>query len=275
MKKSLNNTIRGKRLVVGDENEVTSHEILVEDKDDKITLKQRGSDGNIETLSGGENTSNIMYYCTGSIQDKNTVYWHKSVPYINLLDFATGDCDSRLIKGLKNYTLTSKELYSKRKVIVQATINKDFFYYTKGTGWNKICVNIPSKGDTDIILPITDFTSSIIDPLTESVEPVCLSIGGYYFYSSSPKNAGIETYIIDKGDSVVYTTIYDAATNVLSYYSAQSSGDPTVYITIDPQRAKTLKVHYWGYYGSISMLYINGKEVDPSSRDFTIGTDTM
>ena len=90
MKKSLNNKIRGKRLVMGDENEVTKDEILIQDKDGKITVKQRGADGKMENISGGDGF-NIWYYCTGSIRMESGGFKPGTIigyaPYKNFEDF--------------------------------------------------------------------------------------------------------------------------------------------------------------------------------------------
>lgn len=275
MKKSLNNKIRGKRLVMGDENEVTSHELLVEDKDGKIAIKQRGADGKMESVSGGgANSYNILYYTTAS-KDGSTVNWRKEVPYINLLDFATGECDKRIIEGIDEGTLTSKETHSKRKVTVQATLC-DFIDSVIDKD-NQIIyenINIPNN-QSDIIIPKYSFSSDIKDSSSAKKIPVTLSISGY----ENSQHFGIviaEPYPYSKESSpFIETTVYDPVSNVLSYYSA-ASGSAATYavITIDPKLAESLKIHYWGYRGAFNRIYINGKEIE-EDRNFEVSTTTM
>lgn len=60
MKRCLNNVYKGRRLVTGDENELTSHELLLKEEDNKIVVKGRGDSGEVETLSGGPDLASTL-----------------------------------------------------------------------------------------------------------------------------------------------------------------------------------------------------------------------
>ena len=280
MKKSLNNKIRGKRLVMGDENEVTSHEMLVEDKDGKIIVKQRGADGKMESVSEGgtynEEYAIIQYYTQASKGSKNLT-GYISVPYINLLEFATGECDKRIIEGIKGVdesSLTSKVMYSRRLAKVITSFRDDFIIKLN-TDENKINIDIPSTSASEIIvttnengplydifdIPRSELSIRVVNSSGSVTEP------SYGLYSN--------IMVLPYQETIGFYYIYDAASNFLS--CVETINEPTIYVNIDPSKADTLKVHYNhdGDFSDTKALFINGKEVDPKTRDITIGSDTI
>lgn len=231
MKKSLNNTIRGKRLVVGDENEVTSHEILVEDKDNKVTLKQRGSDGNIETLSGGGSDYNIWYYCYGSYEKANTGMTDRQeyalAPYKDFKDFLFST-----EKGVDySHFLYSPQII--KTVMLQADSNIQMSLFHSYISTIDIAINV-SKGakgvaisnymDTNLV--DLDYIKSPIFIKTIVGNPSYLSV-----YKVRCRNGA--TDIDEKQEA-----LYDAASNILYYFTAAS----TLNITINPELESTLRI---------------------------------
>lgn len=209
MKKSLNNKIRGKRLVMGDENEVTSHEMLVEDKDGKIIVKQRGADGKMESVSEGESIVDNLYYC--------------------MCPYSSDPIETE---------------YSK------ITSFKDFFNrgIEKPEGYCYVTLNtvMPAANSSNVSISYKEYDGSeIVDinvksPTEELVSPNPL----YYMLSKSYTNSGgtiqdipmKATSVIGRIDPI----LYNAATNVLIYYTGVSN----CFVNITPESlAETLKCY--------------------------------
>lgn len=210
MKKSLNNKIRGKRLVMGDENEVTSHEMLVEDKDGKIIVKQRGADGKMESVSEGESiVNNLYYYMRPSSSD------HIKIEYSKITSF----------KDFFNRGIAKPEGYC------YVTLN------TVMPAANSSNVSVSyEKYDTSEMVEI-----NVKSPTEELVSPNPL----YYMLSKSytVKDGTIQD-IPMKANSVIDDEInpilYNAATNVLIYYTEASD----CFVNITPESlAETLKCY--------------------------------
>lgn len=224
MKKSLNNTIRGKRLVVGDENEVTSHEILVEDKDGKITLKQRGSDGSMETLSGGG--VNVWYYCYGTTWDKCFIQNYAIVPYKGFKDFLFST--EQVVDNL--FFLESPQFT--KTVMVPADSNVKM-YYNYGRASATIYINV-SQGAKGLAIPNMNDTPLVGYIEKESPIFIQMPIG-------NPKALQVYSFPYAFEEDVQtfdQDVLYDAASNILYYFSNSSS----MTITINPELESTLRI---------------------------------
>lgn len=210
MKKSLNNKIRGKRLVMGDENEVTSHEMLVEDKDGKITVKQRGADGKMESVSEGESIVNNLYY------------------YMRPSSFEQTEIEYSKIASFKDFFNRGIEKPA------------DYCYVTLNTvmpaaNSSNVSISYEKNGDSENV------DINVKSPTEELVSPNPL----YYMLSKSYSNNGSTIQdipmeansVIDDG---IEPILYNAATNVLIYYTGSSN----CFVTITPESlAKTLKCY--------------------------------
>ena len=210
MKKSLNNKIRGKRLVMGDENEVTSHEMLVEDKDGKITVKQRGADGKMESVSEGESIVNNLYY-----------YMRPSSPKFIEIEYSK---------------ITSFKDFFNRGIAKP----EDYCYVTLNTvmpaaNSSNVSVSYEDYGDSEMV------DINVKSPTEELVSPNPL----YYMLSKSYTNSGgIIQDIPMEANSIINDGInpilYNAATNVLIYYTGSSN----CFVNITPESlAETLKCY--------------------------------
>lgn len=227
MKKSLNNRIRGKRLVTGDENEVTKNEILIQDKNDKIIVKQRGATGEMENISGGEGSTDVVFYCTGS-----GTYNLGHTAFTTLKDFLALD-----FKSTSNYSGTQ---YSAKQVVfpLTASSNNVTLKYTKQSSQYKEVVTITVKGPENKIVTVNDW---------EIAGYLCMK---KYSSVTSPLTK-LSTFGVDN------PIIYEPASNILIYYTSASN----CYVNIYPKElAKTLKIYCRIYR---NYLYApNGAEVN-------------
>ena len=196
---------------MGDENEVTSHEMLVEDKDGKIIVKQRGADGKMESVSEGESiVNNLCYYMCPSSSD------HIEIEYSKITSF------------------------------------KDFFNRSieKPEGYCYVTLNtvMPAVNSSNVSISYKEYDGSeIVDinvksPTEELVSPNPL----HYMLSKSYTDNGSGTIqdIPMKATSVINNRInpilYNAATNVLIYYTGVSN----CFVNITPESlAETLKCY--------------------------------
>lgn len=242
MKKSLNNVFRGKRLVTGDENEITQHEMLLEEKDDKVIVKQRGTDGSIQQVSGGGNDSanSILYYtkysgwtCVeqsplSSLEDLVSDYFPTVSTVANqpaILEYQLKEVDIRAM-GKWEYTGTGISFYREEthKATGHLTINasdiKDItavnvetghpsivslIKYTSGTAGfpYKISItNLPSLQMQNIATSSNREDCAIYDPAA--------NILFYYIYISSlhieifPKSLAKSLRIFGQGEALLY-----------------------------------------------------------------------
>lgn len=218
MKKSLNNRIRGKRLVTGDENEVTKNEILIQDKDDKIIVKQRGASGEMENISGGDNMAfNLLYYAFGSIGSDSvtkTVYG----TYKNLQDFLFSDYSPLDTSGFKYPPRIGKKtiLTQDKNISIEADPGAV-------ASW---IINIEvSPGATGVAVPRNSYYPIYMDKAV---------------YLNTPTNPSAEGKIINLSDQVFTEVdmIYDVASNILLFYSGSSS----LHITINPELESSLRI---------------------------------
>lgn len=231
MKRSLNNRFKGKRLVEGNENEITAHELLLKEEDDKIVVKGRGSSGNVEVLSGGNNDSEIYmeHYLHGSNvggPQVDTVY--RIVPFTNLFDF--------------NTNLNTDNYYESKGVIVPIDKSIQMEYCTEDSS-ESLSIKVPS-GATGIandtsgtsLLFMLDYYNKKID------SRMLFSRNSFYSTSEDPMQI---TVIL--GNEIVY----EASTNILYYYSSTSEiEDNTIDLTINPELAESLKIYEVNtYYG--------------------------
>lgn len=224
MKKSLNNTIRGKRLVVGDENEVTSHEILVEDKDGKITLKQRGSDGSMEVLSGGG--VNVWYYCYGTAWNNGFMQNYAIVPYKGFKDFLFST--EQVVDNL--FLLESPQFTKTAMVPADSNVR---MYYTYGKASASIVINV-SQGAKGLAIPNMNNTQLVGYIEKESPIFIQMPIG-------NPKVLHVYSFPYAFEEDVQtfdQDVLYDAASNILYYFSNSSS----MTITINPELESTLRI---------------------------------
>lgn len=246
MKKSLNNTIRGKRLVVGDENEVTSHEILVEDKEGKIALKQRSSDGNIETLSGGESGYNIWYYCYG-IRTKNANGMtngqeYAVAPYRSFKDFLFSTekvVDDSLFLGTQQITKVAilpvdSNVQIGYSISTDARVEIKINAYTEAKG-----LAIPNYSDIALNIPIYMKYPICIEKTIDTLQFQVYTFSYFGEVASISKN--------------MPPLLYDVASNILFYFSGSSSME----ITINPELESTLRLVNMGY-SNTSNPYVNG-----------------
>lgn len=210
MKKSLNNRIRGKRLVMGDENEVTKNEILIQDKDDKIIVKQRGATGEMENISGGEESTDVVFYCTGS-----GTYNLGHTAFTTLKDFLALD-----FKSTSNYAGTR---YSAKQVVfpLTASSNNVTLEYIKQPSQNSEIVTITVKDPENKIVTVNDW---------EIAGYLCMK---KYSDVTSPITE-LSTFGVDN------PIIYDPASNILFYYTTLSNCIVKIY---PEELAKTLKIY--------------------------------
>ena len=219
MKKSLNNKIRGKRLVMGNENEVTSHEMLVEDKDGKITVKQRGADGKMESVSEGG--FNIWYYASGSKLGVNGNYRKYSYgPYTDFESFFLSDYHP----DMDTSDIITTVIYTKEVVLpeddkIEMSIHRSSSDQIAGVDIN---VSPGAKG----IKSNCSVEKAIKCPLQIAKDnggvPRLKAFGGS-----------------DDGYLISNWALYDASHNVLYHYAIASSLD----VKINPDLAESLKVY--------------------------------
>lgn len=235
MKRSLNNRFKGKRLVEGNENEITAHELLLKEEDDKIVVKGRGSSGNVEVLSGGNNDSEIYmeHYLHGSdVGGPHVDSVYEIVPFTNLFDF--------------NTNLNTGNNSESKGVIVPIDKSIQMEYHTEDSS-KSLSIKVPS-GATGIasdtsgtsLLFMLDYGYDYGNMKLDS--RMLFSHNSFYSTSEDPIRI---TVIL--GDEIVY----EASTNILYYYSSTSKiEDSTIDLTINPELAESLKIYEVNtYYG--------------------------
>lgn len=249
MKRSLNNRFKGKRLVEGNENEITAHELLLKEEDDKIVVKGRGSSGNVEVLSGGnsDNNINIDYYAYGSNAGGEGVdEVHKLIPFTNLFDFNT------------KFNGTYEE-YKGVFIPVDKSIQiKD--------GSDGVSIEVPS-GATGIAS--SEYLTLLF--LCKYQRGNCVS----YMASLSSCCNGLMMDSNLLGTPFDTGMIYEASTNILYYYSnASKKEESPINLTINPELAESLKIYESNslHGGSHYKFRINGGSsiVTPESIDDSI-----
>ena len=211
MKKSLNNKIRGKRLVMGDENEVTSHEMLVEDKDGKITVKQRGADGKMESVSEGESiVNNLYYYIRPSSSD------HIKMEYSKITSFK--DFFNRSIEK------PAGQCYVTLNTVMPAANSSN------------VSVSYGKYGTSEIVdINVKSPTEELVSP-----NPLHYMLSKSYACNASGNIWDIPMEANSAINDEIKPILYNAATNVLIYYTGASYGS----VTITPESlAKTLKCY--------------------------------
>ena len=256
MKKSLNNKIRGKRLVMGDENEVTKDEILIQDKDDKITVKQRGATGEIENISGGSGKHtgfNLEYYWVGSTNGKyNNGY--QPLKGIKNADFTELENIMNTVNKLsKPASFTNGDVWCKATLITPMPTNiKTDEYTVEDASHNTLTYYMDASGYDHYKIDIKNATDEILTLNKDSINS-----GGAYA-EVLPKNIIMYDNPFDFGLNTPIA--YDIANNILYYYNIISKNN---YVEITPTSlAKTIKVYgnyYWtGGTKYNSNNYLNG-----------------
>lgn len=278
MKKSLNNVFKGKRLVTGDENEMTQHEILLKEEDGKVVMKERGTDGTIQEIgsssNGGSSSSaytgfSLMYYWQGSYENR-TGSTLISVKTIRNADFTEFD---KIVDTLSN--IHKPDAFYNGNASCFAVIETPFQtlleapdgsldYGVKDNNGNTITkyYTMDSKYHyTHYVININKTCTGILGRLD--------SIGAGDLVTTS--NGLCNSYFIGTSSSTYITVgalndgiFYDVKNNILYYYSTISAACD--YIHIYPESlVDTIKV-YGDYYNrdkgaSPSYVKINGKEI--------------
>jgi len=259
MKKSLNNIYKGRRLVTGDENELNPHEIMLNEEDSKIVVKGIGESGKVEILSGGNEGSNnlVYYYMEGSKKGVTSQqYFLTFKPFSSLSEFLTQKSDFKETSEWVNK-------YTYKRVVLYTDPGININYYSTGTKIDSpynldITVNSKSKG-----INVPYYNNELLAKMSL---PIVLD------YGYTNKGGRLKANVYDLQSCINFNDAqlsnhditYDATSNILLYYSYQSSH--SVYINISKELAKTLKVYYLS--NSLENMYLNGEalyETDPSS----------
>jgi hypothetical protein len=243
MKKSLNNRLRGKRLVTGDENEVTSNEILIEDKDGKIAVKQRGAEGKMEDIADGE-TINLWSYLIPSNYSCEELMQKKAsnclLDFFSTKDYSPNMYNDKvmiltegknLLKSDSNIQLKVPNDASTSCVITESN-KKGIYSYCR---WSTLKGTMPSV----MILKYSCYYPNV----TVSAQPLALL----------PENKNSGNYC----DSIFYCP----SSNILLYYIARSSN----FIIAPEEIAKTLKIYKSPYSDK---YYLNGSLLSTSDDHF-------
>ena len=206
MKKSLNNRFKGKRLVEGDENEITAHELLLKEENNKIVVKGRNNSGEVENISGG---NNIWYYIQGSTYDFKTKIVGAYGPYKDFKDFMFSKkhpIDTSPLLYFNNIPYKSTVLTQDKNISMEADSNDD--------AWT---INIKVfPGATGVAVP-------------ENESPFSLPI---FVTKRSASIYKTDTFLESK------SMIYDAASNILLFYTGSSS----ISIAINPELESSLRI---------------------------------
>ena len=236
MKRSLNNRFKGKRLVEGNENEITAHELLLKEEDDKIVVKGRGSSGNVEVLSGGnsdgnnDNEVNVEYYIKGTdVGGTDVNFLCKKEPFTNLYNFYT-QLNKDNVKAVYKTVIIAPDK--------NIQINKDgnTLYINVSNG----ATGISHYSDENCVL----FAARYDHNYTQKFNGNCyLSIASLY---------GNRKYDLQ--------SVYEASTNILYYYSDVSKEEESpINLTINPELAESLKIYEVNTYGGGNYKFrING-----------------
>lgn len=207
MKKSLNNRFKGKRLVEGDENEITAHELLLKEENNKIVVKGRNTSGEVENISGG---NNIWYYIQGSTYDSKTRIVGAYGPYKDFKDFMFSKkhpIDTSPLLYFNNIPYKSTVLTQDKNISMEAD-------FDDGASWT---INIKVfPGATGVAVP-------------ENESPFSLPI----FVTKRSASIYKQDDLLESKEM-----IYDAASNILFFYSGSSS----IKITINPELESSLRI---------------------------------
>ena len=213
---------------MGDENEVTSYEMLVEDKDGKITVKQRGAEGKMENISGGDGF-NIWYYCTGSVVTES------------------GNLKSGTLIGYAPYKNFEDFLFS-----------KDNLEYTTNILYSNTTKRVILPQDNNIEVSSVDHSGDV------SID-IQVSPGAKGIASNNPLDIPISDLVleqdIESGSDKAYThknidvlnnvkVVYDATTNIVYYYTGSSS----LSIQINPELESSLRIKAYSNYDDYAMV---------------------
>lgn len=249
MKKSLNNKIRGKRLVVGDENEVTSHEMLVEDKDGKIAIKQRGADGKMENVSETITSEySIYYYTSGSKSDSplggQLYIYSQLLPYTTFADM--------VIKNPGSFNKAKANINIPIDDNIQVTHTLD-----SSTGIRTFNINVGSGA------------TGVATTKWEEISDMCTVLYLYCQYYTTGGNQSypfkifwnLSTYNEDETNK----SLYEAPSNTFFFYNTAKGLE----ININSELADTLQI-FTNTNEYPSGVKVNGKErsvtVIPMSR---------
>lgn len=208
MKKSLNNRFKGKRLVEGDENEITAHELLLKEENNKIVVKGRDESGNVKVLSGeGESIVNNLYY------------------YITHSGLTMPEQEYSIITSFKDF-LNREISRPEGESLVQLEA------VLPAANSSNVNVSYKESGDNEYV----EITVKL--PTDELVSPIPLYYNLYKYYNNGQYTpiAASSTMNHDTARPI----LYNAATNVLIYYTTVSN----CYVSITPKSlAKTLKCY--------------------------------
>lgn len=236
MKKSLNNVFKGKRLVTGDENEITQHEMLLEEKDDKVIVKQRGTDGSIQQVSGGDNesASSILYYTKYS-------GWQcvEQSPLSTLADLVSDYFPTVETVASKPAILEYQLKEADIKAMGQSEYTGtgiSFYRESDNQSWGHLTINASDIKDITAVNVETGYPSivSLIKHTsgTEAFPHTCITSFPSLQLSNRTSSTSIEN-----------CAIYDPAANILFYYIHISN----LSINIFPETlAKGLKIYGLG-----------------------------
>lgn len=215
MKRSLNNRFKGKRLVEGDENEITAHELLLKEEDDKIVVKGRDSNGNVEVLSGGNSDSdgapNVWYYTVGSYSgvSNNSNVLTKTESGVSLVDFFTTGVNEVIPEGMTDIARYIKKMF----LGCSSTVNAK----------NSI-KELSVQGGKELVITVNDKNEGICSTNSIASSGVFLIRDSIDYYKEEEGNS---SYI----DGSRFD-LYDSTTNTLLYYASGSNYDK---VTITPK----------------------------------------
>lgn len=276
MKKSLNNVFKGKRLVTGDENEITQHEMLLEEKDDKVIVKQRGTDGSIQQVSGGSNNAtgfNLLYYAVASVSNGSACYPYKMLKNTDFTELAN---IRKNVEEASDYFVNKGITGDNPYIHVEASFpsSSPIDYYTIGTreygftvedeDHNIMNIQGTALGNTPSsatgIITINTFNDGILGMSGFFSNGLCTMSSNY-----------VTTQQVKKGEGPFYFEIqnigayYDIKNNILYYVTASSTGvesDVRKWNIYPEKLVDTLKV-YGGQTGLTYTITVNGKTFNP------------
>lgn len=241
MKKSLNNRFKGKRLVTGDENEITDHEILLKEENNKVVLKERGTDGKIKQISTEEDDNNgykVWYNVAGTDSNNTTVCIWKKGTENSLEEFLNLDLFPSFSNELSEIQYKSKtmfvswnECYDSNVIQIQDVL----YLYQNSYDYATIIISPKAKNIKGIIgiMEKSDTTFS-------TNEFVTLSRTNYYasypFYLNNGKSSKVMLYEPSSNTLVLLTEGTIASITIMDFEQNKNSD-------IVKQTIETLKVY--------------------------------
>lgn len=266
MKKSLNNTYKGKRLVTGDENDIDKHEILVKEENDQLVAIERNSNGELQQISGGSNSNvaqcAIYYYCTGSVSGvsgNSDILVKKETGDLSLLM----DLYTTATHLEKPETMTAgsggKVIFKCNTFDTNDPLNS---LLCKDSDGNYIKYEYSALYDEIFTIKVAKKNGNIL----------CAPNGNYTDYNNHNNNVALNLYwygipsnniniFKDIDNSTVFKgVLYDIKNNILVY-----EVESAVLFNIEPANlADTLRV----YGHNTKNLYINGNQRDPDKLPY-------